>query len=420
MPERRSNIACFAALAITAAGCNAILDNPEGLLVSDADGEAPDVDGTPRDAAGAAATQPDATQPDATQPDATQPDASGGPDGAPHDAAPDVAQETGPGVVNCSTGGSCTPVHVATAASTQTIVSLAVADPYLYFLVNDSSLSASLVYRVSTGGGSPEELSLPMPAQDSKGSALQMIVTDGSYVYGIAGGDNIVSRMSAVGGNFADFATTNGVEYVAWLRANSTSLVLGAGLSSNYIESVSRSAGGAAARIVTSLTVSPGNFEVDDAYVYFLSSTGSAISRIPVGGGGTSSVATADSGESIGRLAPAGSQMFFSSSTRVGVAPTGGGNASTVDPGGAAFGLVADGSRILFFRPNGVTDASAPCASGALLYSIPIAGGARVHAATEPAVGGGGCPSNVVNDATAVYWVTGDGVHIEQMPKTGL
>jgi hypothetical protein len=296
---------------------------------------------------------------------------------------------------------------------TAQILALTIAAPYLYFLESDGT--TSLVYRISTAGGLPELLSYPAPAADSNGLAFGNILVDGSYVYAAGAGSSEVSRLSILGGNFATFGTTIGYGFT--LRSTSTLLLVGATLSSNYIESIPKASGGSATLLVNSLTVSQGEFEVDESFVYLLSSTGSGISRVPVVGGGASNVTAADPGESIADLALGGDQVVFASSTRVGKVLAAGGSASTLDPG-AAYGLVSDGTTAFYFHARRVGDAGASCSNGSDLYGVPIAGGAPQHLSNELGNDAGRCAFDGVQDGSAIYWVGGDSKTIKKAGKT--
>jgi len=250
-----------------------------------------------------------------------------------------------------------------------------------------------MVYSLSTGGGTAQELSIPPPGD----SSLNLIFADGSYIYGASFNYNRIGRMPAIGGQFSLLTGSNSYNAKAF-RANSTSLFTGYGLSSAAIN-VFPKAGGTPTPIVDSLTIDTSHFAVDDSFLYFLSSNGTVISRAPVAGGGATTVAAAAASETVNDLTLAGAQVVFASSTRVGKVAAAGGTAATLDSG-SAYALVTDATTAYFFRAK---SNSATCASGSELFAIPIAGGAPRRIATEPATS---CVRSVVHDASAVYWLT--------------
>lgn len=262
----------------------------------------------------------------------------------------------------------------------------------LYFLE-----SSSLVYSVSTAGGTPTFLSYPPPAE-----TLTAIYADSSYVYAAKFGNStpaMLGRMPAVGGPFSTLAGSATYEGTR-LQANSASIFAGSTLSSNYI-TVSPKAGGPpnAIFLVSSIAVDQQHFAVDDAYLYFISASASAISRIPVTGGAATPVATASAGESIADIALAGAQLIVATSTRVAKVATSGGTLATLISGGAYF-VRTDASNAYYFSSKGVN-----CAGGTDIFSMPIAGGNLRRLATEPATS---CLFALAQDAAALYWPAGN------------
>lgn len=286
--------------------------------------------------------------------------------------------------------GSCAPSNVLTRSNP--VQDLSLASSLLYFLE-----SSSLVYSVSTAGGTPTFLSYPPPAE-----TLTAIVADGSYVYAAKFGNTtpaVLGRMPAIGGPFTSLAGSATYEGTR-LQANSTSVFAGSTLSSNYI-TVSPKTGGPpnAIFLVSSVAVDQQHFAVNDAYLYFISSNSSAISRIPVTGGAATAVATASPGETIADLALAGTQLIVATSTRVAKVATTGGTLATLVTG-AAYLVRTDASNAYYFSSKG-----ANCASGTDIFSMPIAGGNLRRLATEPTPG---CLFTLAQDASALYWPAGN------------
>ena len=292
----------------------------------------------------------------------------------------------------CTAGGACaacTPTTIIT--RTDAAQDLTVGGGLVYFLE-----SSSLVYSFSTSptpGGTPTMLSYPPPS-----ATLTAIHLDGSYVYGGKIGNGIpatLARMSAVGGPFVEIAGSKTWEGTR-LASNATSVFAGSTLSSNYITVSPKDGNVAALTLVSSPAVDSGHFAVDEAYLYFISASSTMISRVPVTGGGATTVTSADSGETFSDVALSGSRVIVATSKRVATAPAAGGSAVTLDTG-AAYAVRADATSAYYFRSNG-----AACASGSELYAMPIAGGNLRRLAVEPSTA---CVRSVVQDASAVYWL---------------
>ena len=290
----------------------------------------------------------------------------------------------------CSAGacGSCAPTTLLT--RTEMVRDLTIKSPLLFFLEGTSGPS---VYSLPSSGGQPALLSYPPP------SSLNLILADGSYVYGDAIGSGYprpIARMDMVGGPFVEME--GDVTYgPASMRANSSSIFVGSTLSSGYIWSVPKG-GGSVLPLVSSPAVNIQKFAVDDAFLYFIASGGTSISRIPVLDGDIGTVTAADADEKVTDVVLADDQVVFASSTRLGKAPAVGGAAETLDLG-PVYALVADSSEVFFFRAKGN---SATCASGSELFSIPLAGGPLRRLATEPTTS---CVRSLVQDESAVYWL---------------
>jgi len=330
---------------------------------------------------------------------------AGGLDGngeaAPRDAGPDGS--------SCVTGGPCAAMLVTSAGAE--ITALTVAAPYLYFLYSTGA-STSRVGRVATSGGSFETLS----AFDE---VLTGLVADSSYLYSRTGnpGSVMVSRMPIIGSAFTPIPGGNTQNDPHGLRINSTLVFYGEAVSMSYVEWLPK-VGGTGGFTVGALGISSTEFEVDETFAYVMSSSG--ISRVPVMGagadGGVTVVTAADPGEAIGDIALAGDRVVFASSTRVGSALGAGSAASTLDPG-AAYALATDASYAFYFRARARGDGGPACANGSDLYAMPIAGGARQRMASELPSDAGACPFAVVQDASAVYWVSADRTTIMKVGK---
>jgi hypothetical protein len=265
---------------------------------------------------------------------------------------------------------------------------LTVGGGLVYFLE-----SSSLVYSLSSSGGTATMLSYPPPS-----ATLTAIHVDGSYVYGGKIGNGTpapIARMSTVGGPFTEVMGSRTWEGTR-LTSNSASIFAGSTLSSNYITVSPKDGGTAAITLVSSPAVDIAHFAVDDAYLYFISSSSTMINRVPVTGGGATSVTSADSGETFNDISVSGPQLLIASSTRVAKVAKAGGSAVTLDPG-AAYVVRADASNAYYFRSKG-----AACANGSELYGIPISGGNLRRLTIEPSTS---CVRSVVHDPGAVYWL---------------
>jgi hypothetical protein len=199
---------------------------------------------------------------------------------------------------------------------------------------------------------------------------LNLIFADGSYIYGASFNYNRVGRMPLVGGQFSLLTDSNSYDATA-IRANSTSLFTGYGLSSAAINVFPKD-GGAPTPIVDSLTIDTSHFTVDDSFLYFLSSNGTVISRAPVTGGGPTTVTAAAASETIADIALSGDQIVFASNTRVAKVAADGGTAVSLDKT-PAYAVVTDATTAYFFRAKGN---SSGCANASDLFSVPVAGAA--------------------------------------------
>jgi hypothetical protein len=236
-------------------------------------------------------------------------------------------------------------------------------------------------------------LSYPPPS-----ATLTAIHLDGSYVYGGKIGNGspaTLARMSSVGGPFVDIAGSKTWEGTR-LTSNSTSIFAGSTLSSNYITVSPKDGSAASITLVSSPAVDYFHFAVDDAFLYFISGSAMAISRVPVTGGGVTPVTSADADETFKDVAVSGTRLVIATSKRVATAPSAGGNAVTLDAG-AAYAVRADATNAYYFRSKGTA-----CANGSELYAVPVAGGNLRRLAVEP---GAACARSVVQDASTVYWL---------------
>ncbi|HYP75678.1 MAG TPA: hypothetical protein VER12_06985 [Polyangiaceae bacterium] len=289
----------------------------------------------------------------------------------------------------CTAGGACaacTPTTVVT--RTEAAQDLTVGSGQVYFL------EGALVYSLPTSGsGMPTMLSYPPPP-----ATLTSIHVDGSYVYGGKIGNNTpatIARMSSIGGPFVDVAGSKTWEGTR-LASNTASVFAGSTLSSNYITVSPKDGSSPAITLVSSPAVDYAHFAVDDAYLYFISGGSTAISRVPVAGGGATAVTSADSGETFNDLAVSGSKLVIATSKRIATVAAAGGSAVTLDTG-AAYSVRADGTNAYYFRSKGMA-----CAGGSELYAMPLAGGNLRRLVSEPSVS---CVRSVVQDASAVYWL---------------
>lgn len=285
--------------------------------------------------------------------------------------------------------GACTPQTLSTRLAS--VGSLTVGPSFLYFVETPTG-QASDIYALPKAGGSAAFLSLPSPPRE-----VRSIVADGSFIYGGAP-FSAAGRMPILGGGYADLMGSPGT--VDQLRTNTSRVVVGATLSSNYIFSFPKTGAMSATQLVASTAVDYRHFAVDDSFVYVIAG-GTAVSRIPVAGGDSVDVAPAAAGESLNDLSLSGAQLIAASSTRVAKVAAAGGALVTLSAG-AAYAVVSDASSAFFFRTK---DTAGGCAGGSELYSIPVAGGTLRRLAVEPSTT---CATSVVQDATAVYWLIGN------------
>ena len=289
----------------------------------------------------------------------------------------------------CTAGGACAACAPTTIITrTNPVQDVTVGGGLVYFLE-----SSSLVYSLSASGGATTMLTYPPPS-----TTLTSIHLDGSYVFGGKIGNNIpatLARMSSVGGPFNEIAGSKTWEGTR-LTSNSAGIFAGSSLSSNYITVSPKDGSSAAITLVSSPAVDSYHFAVDEAYLYFISSSSTVISRVPVAGGGATTVASSDTGETFNDVAVSGSQLVIATSKRVAKVAAAGGSAVTLDSG-AAYGIRADATNAYYLRSKGTA-----CASGSELYSIPTAGGNLRRLAVEPWTS---CVRSFVYDASNVYWL---------------
>jgi len=289
----------------------------------------------------------------------------------------------------CTAGGACAACAPTTLVTRPNAVQDVTVGGGVVYLLE----SSSLVYSLSTNGGAVTMLTYPQPS-----TTLTAIHVDGSYVYGGKIGNNIpatLARMSTVGGPFSEITGSKTWEGT-WLTSNSVSIFAGSSLSSNYITVSPKDGSSAAITLVSSPVVTAANFAVDEGYLYFISASSTVISRVPVAGGGATTVTSADTGETFNGVAVSGSQLVIATSKRVAKVAAAGGSAVTLDTG-AAYVVRADATNAYYFRSKGTA-----CASGSELYAIPTAGGNLRRLAVEPWTS---CVRSVVHDPSAVYWL---------------
>jgi hypothetical protein len=255
------------------------------------------------------------------------------------------------------------------------------------------------VFSISTGGGAVAELT-NMPAPNS----VFQIHADGSFIYANQGSNSTpddVARMSILGGNFTSIAQ-DAIYAPLRIRTNSTSIITGSTLSSNYIMIAPKS-GGSGTILISSLNVNASSFTVDNSNVYLLSGSGSTLTRVPIASGEGATITSASSGETFDDLALAGTQLVLASSTRVAKisASATGGTAATLQEG-SAYRIVSDATTAYFFHTNAT---NGTCTGGSEIYSIPVAGGTLRRLAIDPSTT---CATSVVHDATGVYWLSGN------------
>jgi len=308
----------------------------------------------------------------------------------------------GAGPVDCTV---CTPV---TLASSPYFVALTVQAPLLYFVeipTGDAGGARSKLMRLSTNGGTPEAITL-----GQADSQLTGLLADGSYIYSV---QYQVARTPAIGGtNFT--VLDNSPSYLSGsqaIRTNSTHIFAIWGLSQQHVSRLPKAGGTLNGPALSPLFDWLG-FDVDEASVYVF--TKSTVSRFPVAGtDGMDStvVAVAAANENLTQLVAAGDYLVLGTNTRLATVPKTGGTPATVVQG-AAVALVSDATTAYYFRAN--AGGGTTCSAGSALFSKPLFGGAELRLANEAA----GCPLEMKQDSTAVYWLSADRKSIRKAPKT--
>jgi hypothetical protein len=74
--------------------------------------------------------------------------------------------------------------------------------------------------------------------------------------------------------------------------------------------------------------------------------------------------------------------------------------------------LVSDATTAYYCRAN--AGGGTICSAGSSLFSKPLSGGTELRLANETS----GCPLELKQDSTALYWLSGDRKAIRKAPKT--
>lgn len=308
----------------------------------------------------------------------------------------------GAGPIDCTV---CTP---ATLASSPYFVALTVQAPLLYFVevpTGDAGGARSKLMRLSTTGGTPESITL-----GQADSQLTGLLVDGSYVYSV---QYQIARTPAVGGtNFT--VLDNSPSYLSGsqaIRTNSTHVFAIWGLSQQHVSRLPKAGGTLNGPAISPLFDWLG-FDVDEASVYVF--TKSTVTRFPVAGtDGMDStvVAVASANENLTQLVVAGEYLVLGTSTRLATVQKTAGTPATLVQG-AVVALVSDATTAYYFRAN--AGGGTTCSAGSALFSKPLFGGAERRLANETS----GCPLEMKQDSTAVYWLSADRKAIRKAPKT--
>jgi len=308
----------------------------------------------------------------------------------------------GAGPTNCTV---CTPV---TLASSPYFVALTVQAPLLYFVevpTGDAGGARSKLMRLSTNGGTPESITL-----GQADSQLTGLLADGSYVYSV---QYQIARTPAIGGtNFT--VLDNSPSYLSGsqaIRTNSTHVFAIWGLSQQHVSRLPKAGGTLNGPAMSPLFDWLG-FDVDEASVYVF--TKSTVSRFPVAGtDGMDStvVAVASANETFTQLVVAGESLVLGTSTRLATVQKTAGTPATLVQG-AVVALVSDATTAYYFRAN--AGGGTTCSGGSALFSKPLSGGTELRLANETS----GCPLELKQDSTALYWLSADRKAIRKAPKT--
>ncbi len=379
-------------------------------------------DASPEDSSRKDASDVDASDLEASGEDAPQAvDAPSGVDAEDASCAADTTSDP----ANCGTcghdclGGKCTAgqCQPITLATTSGSVGIAIDSTYVYW-ANTSTTSAG-IYKINktlTGPGTP--LAVETGATYEK---VQGLASDGSYVYWTnkaTGATGSVQRALPTGGGLTTLVTgQNQPDWIA-VTVDGTDVVW-TNQGTNQVMATPVTSSGAtptALNTTNELGTLPAGIAIDATTVYYATKT--------TGGGEAESVPLA--GGMVSQLGPA---------TYVGITVdndnvywTGGfaspivsQNAKGGDPSGvqviASGGaltcplhLVSDGNNVYFFdqgTTTAVTDAGPAgtiVAGAGALYRVPVGNSAKLP---KPIVSGLTDPQAVVEDATALYWVTG-------------
>jgi len=303
--------------------------------------------------------------------------------------------------------GSVCQAQTLAAGSQRKAMSLV--SPYLYFVGLDASGRTSAVERLPISGGPAQNI-----APVGLSPQLTLIVANGSDIFGAEVGQNAfgtagtgsaLGRMSLLGDAFALLPGSTVSTFVGALRTNATHLFFASTGSRSYIERIPRG-GGERTLAVSSAIISYTEFEVDDAFVYALSS--GDVSRIPVAGGDVTPVATWTNAETVTDIGVTDTTLALASSTRLATVPKSGGPLTTRDPANA-YRLTTTPEAIYYFRAS--AGGGATCSNGSELMRLPINGSAVTLIAREPAP----CVREMSADAAAVYWIAGDGGSVRKV-----
>jgi hypothetical protein len=199
--------------------------------------------------------------------------------------------------------------------------------------------------------------------------------------------------------------------YIISLTTNTNQVVITSTLSRTYVQAIPKT-GGSFVTLASGPSIS-GEVEADDVYVYYRDQA--AISRSSVTMQSTASaVASLDSGEVCNDMILTPDRLLFASSQRVASVAKSGGTVTALAMRSAT-AVLADAAYAYYFHGLGADK----CSGGIEIYRVPLSGGESVKLATEAAscLADNCCAFNVMQDASALYWIRADGLAIRRVEK---
>jgi hypothetical protein len=293
-------------------------------------------------------------------------------------------------------GRACEPLDLATATS---ISSVSAVDPFAYYVVTNS-VGRPTIERVPIRGGDAQLVAGP-----GLDTTVNLITVDSQAIFGRATPIS-VGRMPLVGDQFSLIVgSETDTHVITALRKNSTHVFSASVGSRTYFQRTLKN-GGAREQLIESLALDPDDFEVDGDFVFMLSQ--SDISRIPVGGGATETVAVWEAREQVADLGAGPSYLALATNQRLARVAKSGGQLVTLS-NGFIYRVATLADAIYFFRS--ITGGGDVCANGSELVRVSQAGGAATVIAQEPAP----CVSELTTSASGVFWIGNDGTELRAL-----